>query len=265
MNSDPSESVKGLLSLDGRKAVVTGSGGGIGSAIASGFAEFGVDVALVDLNVEGIEAVRRELLRRFRVDVLAVPADVCKLEQVEATVSMILNHFGRTDILVNCHGIGQWSAAEEMDENDWNMMIDVNLKGVFLMCQAVGRHMIERRYGKIINVASMSGTIVNKPQPQAHYNASKAGVIMLTKSLAAEWAKYNINVNSVSPGYTLTPLVENLLKSNPEYADYWKPLIPLGRFAKPVDIVGSVIFLSSEAASYITGHDLVVDGGYTVW
>jgi len=125
--------------------------------------------------------------------------------------------------------------------------------------------MIERRYGKIINIASMSGSIVNKPQPQAHYNASKAGVIMLTKSLAAEWAKYNINVNSVSPGYTLTPLVDNLLKTQPEYADYWKPLIPMGKFAEPKDIVGAVVFLASEAASYVTGHDLVVDGGYTVW
>jgi len=265
MNPDHSESLKSLFILEGRKAIVTGSGGGIGSAIVSGFAEFGVNVALVDHNAESIEALKDELLRRFQVEVLAVPADVCNLEQVEAAVDTILSSFGRIDMLVNCHGIGQWSDSEEMDEKDWNMMIDVNLKGVFLMCQVVGRHMIERRYGKIINVASMSGTIVNKPQPQAHYNASKAGVIMLTKSLASEWAKYNINVNSVSPGYTLTPLVENLLKSNPEYADYWKPLIPLGRFAKPVDMVGSVIFLASDAASYITGHNLIVDGGYTVW
>jgi len=166
---------------------------------------------------------------------------------------------------VNCHGIGQWFPAEEMNEKDWDKMINVNLKGVFLMCQIVGRHMIKRKYGKIINIASMSGKIVNKPQPQAHYNASKAAVIMLTKSLAAEWAEYGINVNSVSPGYTLTPLVDNLLKTKPEYADYWKPLIPMGRFARPIDIVGAVIFLASEAANYITGHDLVVDGGYTIW
>ncbi|RLE97264.1 MAG: short-chain dehydrogenase, partial [Thermoprotei archaeon] len=117
----------------------------------------------------------------------------------------------------------------------------------------------------IINIASMSGSIVNRPQPQAHYNASKAAVIMLTKSLAAEWAKYGINVNSVSPGYTLTPLVENLVKTRPEYADLWKTLIPMGRFAKPMDIVGAVVFLATDAARYITGHDLVVDGGYTVW
>jgi len=152
-----------------------------------------------------------------------------------------------------------------MSEKDWDRMINVNFKGVFLMCQAVGRYMIRRRYGKIINIASMSGRIVNKPQPQVHYNVSKAGVIMLTKSLAAEWAKYNVNVNSVSPGYTLTPLVRDLLKNQPEYAEYWKNLTPLGRFAEPADIVGAVIFLASEAANYITGHDLVVDGGYSIW
>ena len=259
------ESVKELFSLKGKKAIVTGAGGGIGSAIASGFAEFGADVALVDINAESIEVLKEKLERAFPVKVLAVPADVCDIKQVESAVNKVIDAFGRIDILVNCHGIGQWCPAEEMSEEDWDKMIAVNLKGVFLMCQVVGRHMIKQRYGKIINIASMSGSIVNRPQPQAHYNASKAGVIMLTKSLAAEWAKYNINVNSISPGYTLTPLVENLLKNNPKYAEYWKSLIPLGRFARPIDIVGAVLFLASDAASYITGHDLVVDGGYTVW
>jgi len=265
MSLGASESIRDLFVLLGKKAVVTGGGGGIGSAIAFGFAEFGVDIALLDMNVESVEAVRNEVARKFPVKVLAVPVDVGNLEGVEAAVNRIVYDFSRVDILVNCHGVGQWASAEEMREDDWDKMVDVNLKGVFIMCQAVGRHMIKRNYGKIINVASMSGRIVNKPQPQAHYNASKAGVIMLTKSLAAEWAKYGINVNSISPGYTLTPLVENLLKSKPEYADYWKPLVPLGRFAQPRDIVSSAIFLASEAASYITGHDLVVDGGYTVW
>ncbi len=259
------ESVKELFSLKGRRALVTGGGGGIGSAIARGFAEFGADIALIDLDAESMERVKGELERRFPVSVLTILADLCDKEQVEAAVNRIIESFSHIDILVNCHGVGQWSPAEDMNQKDWDRMVDINLKGVFLVCQSVGRHMIERKYGKIINIASMSGTIVNKPQPQAHYNASKAGVIMLTKSLAAEWAKYNINVNSVSPGYTLTPLAENLLKSKPEYADHWKSLIPLGRFAKPIDIVGSVIFLASEASSYVTGHDLVVDGGYTVW
>ena len=251
--------------MKGKKAIITGAGGGIGSAIAYGFAEFGVDVALLDLKVEEIEGLKKFLEEKFSIKALAIPIDVCDHEQVEEAVNTIIKIFGQVDILVNCHGIGQWVSAEDMSEKDWDRMINVNLKGVFLMCQAVGRYMIRRRYGKIINIASMSGRIVNKPQPQVHYNVSKAGVIMLTKSLAAEWAKYNVNVNSVSPGYTLTPLVRDLLKNQPEYAEYWKNLTPLGRFAEPADIVGAVIFLASEAANYITGHDLVVDGGYSIW
>jgi len=265
LSSQDSISIQELFKLDGKKAIVTGSGGGIGSAIAKGLAEFNVDVALFDVNLESITRLKKELEETFSIKALAILVDVCDLEQVKRAVKRVCDEFGRIDILVNCHGIGQWSPAEEMSEEDWKRMLDINLTGVFLMCQTVGRLMIKQRYGKIINIASMSGSIVNKPQPQAHYNASKAGVIMLTKSLAAEWARYNINVNSVSPGYTLTPLVENLLKQKPQYADIWRPLIPMGRFANPRDIVGAVIFLASDAANYITGHDLAVDGGYTAW
>jgi len=259
------DSIKQLFNLNGKKAIITGSGGGIGGAIAEGLAEFGVDTALFDINLENITRLKREIEKKFSVRSLAIQVDVRVSEQIEAAVKRVVDEFRRIDILVNCHGIGQWSPAEEMSKEDWKRMLDVNLTGVFLMCQAVGKIMIGQRSGKIINIASMSGRIANKPQPQAHYNASKAGVIMLTKSLAAEWARYNVNVNSVSPGYTLTPLVENLLKEKPQYADLWRPLIPLGRFAEPKDIVGAVIFLSSDAASYVTGHDLVVDGGYTIW
>jgi len=265
LSHDVPGSTKEMLRLEGRRAVITGGSGGIGRAIAGGFAELGVDIALVDISAESLEPLKKELEERFLVNVLAVPVNVCDIEQVRFAVELTLEHFGHIDILVNCHGIGQWTSAEEMSESDWDNMIDANLKGVFLMCQAVGRHMIGRRYGKIINIASMSGSIVNKPQPQSHYNTSKAAVIMLTKSLAAEWAKYNINVNSVSPGYTVTPLVENLLKARPEYLDHWKQMTPKGRLAKPSDIVGAVAFLASDAADYITGHDLVVDGGYTIW
>jgi sorbose reductase len=257
--------VRELFLLDGKKAIVTGSGGGIGSAVAHGLAELGADVALLDIDTESIETVREMLKEKFRVKVLAMGVDVRDAGQVEEAVDKVVGDFGLVDILVNCHGIGEWSKAEGMGEEEWDRMLDVNLKGVFLMCQAVGRCMIERKCGRIVNIASMSGSIVNRPQPQSHYNASKAGVIMLTKSLAAEWAEHNINVNSVSPGYTLTPLVENLLEDQPEYAEYWKPLVPMGRFAEPRDIVGAVMFLVSDAASYVTGHDLAVDGGYTVW
>lgn len=259
------KSIKEMFMLNGRKAIVTGAGGGIGRAIAYALAELGADVALFDLDSEKIADLKEILEQRFPVKVLAMQVDVCKRDQVEEAVNLVLKNFGQIDILVNSHGIGQWVPFENMTDEDWNKMINVNLTGVFIMCQVVGQHMIRRGSGKIINIASMSGRIVNRPQPQAHYNASKAGVIMLTKSLAAEWAKYGVNVNCVSPGYTLTPLVENLLKRQPEYADQWRSLIPLGRFAEPADIVGAVIFLASGAADYITGHDLVVDGGYTLW
>lgn len=265
LSSGKFKSIREMFTLDGRKAIVTGAGGGIGGAIAHGLAEFGVDVALFDLDSEKIMGLKELIETKFPVKALAVQVDVCNRNQVERAVSMVLRNFGQIDILVNSHGIGQWTLFEDMTDEDWDKMISVNLTGVFIMCQVVGRHMISRGSGKIINIASMSGRIVNRPQPQAHYNTSKAGVIMLTKSLAAEWAKYGVNVNCISPGYTLTPLVENLLKSQPEYADQWRSLIPLGRFAEPADIVGAVIFLSSRAADYITGHDLVVDGGYTVW
>jgi len=260
-------SLKEAFSLEGKKAIITGGGGGIGSAIALGFAEFGVDIALVGRTLERLKKVRDEILKRFHVKCLTLPADVSRKDHVENVVQKTLNEFGHIDILVNAHGIGQWIPAEEMNEEDWDKMLDINLKGVFLMCQAVGRHMIERRYGKIINIASTSGNFVDRPQLQAHYNASKAGVIMLTKSLAVEWAKYGINVNSVSPGFTMTPMLKEFIKK-PEYAEYvktWEFLTPLGRLADPIEIVGAVIFLASDAASYITGHDLVVDGGYSIW
>jgi len=257
---------KSLFDLSGRTAVITGGGGGICGAVAIGLKEFGVSkIALIDISQERMRKVADTMLRRFDYEPLLLKVDVTDKEQVDKAVSKIIQEFNVIDILVNCHGIAHWSEAENMREEDWDKMISINLKGVFLMCQAVGRHMIKRRRGKIINIASMSGIIANRPQPQSHYNAAKAGVIMLTKSLASEWSRYNINVNCISPGYVLTPLVEEFLKSSPEYGDFWKTLIPLQRFAKPEEIVGAVIFLASDASSYVTGHNLVIDGGYTIW
>ncbi|MEM4246544.1 MAG: glucose 1-dehydrogenase [Candidatus Bathyarchaeia archaeon] len=257
-------SIRGIFSLEGKKSIVTGGGSGIGAAVAYGLAEYGSDVAVIGRNSERLEDTKNQIEKIPRAS-LAIQADVSRYDEVTRAVDTILSQFGRVDILVNSHGIGQWVDAEDITEKDWDTMIGINLKGVFLMSQAVGRSMIKNRYGKIINVSSVSGRIVNRPQTQAHYNTAKAGVNMLTKCLAFEWAKYNINVNSISPGFTLTPLVNNLLKNKPEYISQWKSLVPLGRFAEPYDMVGAVIFLASDASSYVTGHDLVVDGGYTIW
>ncbi len=259
-------SIRKLFDLSGKKAVVTGGGGGIGLAIALGFKEYGVsEVALIEPFEEKLKEASDVFEEKCGYEPLTVVADVSKRDQVERAVERIIREFGSIDILVNSHGIFQWMEAEKMSEEDWDRMININFKGVFLMCQAVGRHMISRRRGKIINIASMSGVIVNKPQPQSHYNSSKAGVIMLTKSLAAEWSKYNINVNCISPGYTMTPPVEKFLSEHREYEKLWIELIPLRRFAKPIDIVGAAVFLASNASDYVTGQNIVVDGGYTIW
>lgn len=195
---------------------------------------------------------------------LIIVADVSKRTDVERAVGEIVEEFGSIDTLVNYHGVFQWMWAERMSEEDWDRVINVNLKGVFLMCQAIGRHMIPQRRGKMINIASMSGIIVDKPQPPCHYNSSKAAVIMLTKSLAAEWAKYGVCVNCISPGCTLTPPIEKFLTTQPDYGKIWLELTPLERFAKPLDIVGATIFLTSNASDYVTGQNIIVDGGYTI-
>jgi NAD(P)-dependent dehydrogenase (short-subunit alcohol dehydrogenase family) len=154
-----------------------------------------------------------------------------------------------------------------MSEAEWRRVIDLNLTGVFLCAQAEGRVMLEAGYGKIINTASMSGSIVNTPQNQAAYNASKAGVMHLSRSLAAEWAPRGVRVNSISPGYTRTQLVDDLVAS-PEggrNVPQWMALTPMGRMAEVIDLQGAIVYLAAEASDFMTGHDMVIDGGYCVW
>ncbi len=248
--------------LDGKTALVTGAGRGIGQGYAHALAEAGADVAIVDIDAEAAQRVAEEIRALGRRS-LAIVADVTRKADVQRMVDTIVQEWGKLDIGVNNAGIGGWANAEDMTEEEWDRVIDVNLKGVFLCAQAEARVMIPRRSGKIINTASMSGTIVNRPQNQVAYNASKAGVIHLTRSMAAEGARYVICVNSISPGYTYTPLVES-----PEVRDMiplWLKDIPMGRMAQVSDLQGAVVYLASEASDYVTGHDLVIDGGYTVW
>ncbi|RLE09814.1 short-chain dehydrogenase [Candidatus Aerophobetes bacterium] len=253
--------VKNLFDLTGEKAIVTGAAQGLGEQMAIALAEAGADVAVVDKNIEGARRVS-ESIKNLGVNSIFVKADVTKKDQVEEMVKTCMERFGRIDILVNNAGIVSNFPAEEMEKEEWDKVIEVNLTGVFLCAQAVGREMIKRRKGNIINISSMSGLIVNRPQPQVHYNASKAGVIMITKSLAAEWAKYNIRVNAIAPGYMRTPLVDKVF---PQYGGEWCSLVPMGRLGDPSEIKGPVLFLASKASSYVTGSVLVMDGGYTVW
>ncbi|MEI6157776.1 MAG: SDR family oxidoreductase, partial [Atribacterota bacterium] len=191
--------------------------------------------------------------------------DVTKKEMIDIMVRAVIDRFGKIDVLVTSAGIGQWVPAEDMPEDDWKRVIDVNLNGTFLCCQVVGREMIKKEKGSIITISSMSGLVANTPQTQSHYNASKGGVIMLVKSLASEWAPYHIRVNTIAPGYMETQLVTDLLKRLPEYAEAWSKLVPFKRFGQPEEIKGPCVFLASNASSYITGSVLVMDGGYTIW
>lgn len=252
--------------LDGRVAVITGGGQGIGRAYAHALGEAGAAIAVADISIGDAKTVVSELSSKG-IDALAIQADVTKADQVQKMVEAVLARWGLLTIGVNNAGIGQWAAAEEMSEADWDKMMDTNLKGVFLCAQAETRVMSKAGYGKIINTASISGTIVNTPQKQCCYNASKAAVIQLTRSLAAEWAPYGIRVNSISPGYTRTKLVEDLLQTpvGKEVLPKWMSLTPQNRMADVTDLQGLVVYLASGVSDYMTGSDIIIDGGYCTW
>jgi len=182
-------------------------------------------------------------------------------------VQAIVRRWERLTIAVNNAGIGKWEAAETVSEESWDRMVDINLKGVFLCAQAEANVMLASGYGKIINTASMSGHIVNTPQNQAVYNTTKAGVLHLTRSLAAEWAPRGVRVNSISPGYTRTQLVEDLLNTptGQKVLPTWMALTPMARMCEVTDLQGAVVYLASEASDFMTGSDMTIDGGYCAW
>jgi NAD(P)-dependent dehydrogenase (short-subunit alcohol dehydrogenase family) len=267
--SDKVLEVKPILDrfrLDGRVALVTGGGQGIGRAFAHALGEAGAAVAVVDISADHANAVSAELAAKG-VDAAAIVADVRQPDQVNAMVAAVLARWGRLTIGVNNAGIGLWADAEAMTIAEWDRVIALNLRGVFLCAQAEGRAMLAAGYGKIINTASMSGSIVNTPQNQVAYNASKAGVIQLTRSLAAEWARRGVRANSISPGYTRTLLVDNLLATpiGQSMMPTWLRMTPMGRMGEVTDLQGAVVYLASETSDFMTGHDLVIDGGYSVW
>jgi NAD(P)-dependent dehydrogenase (short-subunit alcohol dehydrogenase family) len=254
------------FSLDGCIALVTGGGQGIGRAFCHALGEAGAKVAVVDVEKRAAESVADELATKHA-ESIAVVADVTDESAVHTMIDRIVGHWGSITVGVNNAGIGDWLEAEKVTRTTWARVITLNLDAVFFCAQAEARAMFPAGYGKIINTASMSGHIVNTPQNQVTYNTSKAGVIHMTRSLAAEWASRGIRVNSISPGYTRTMLVENLI-ATPEGKSMmgkWLPMIPLKRMAEVSDLQGAVVYLASSASDYLTGHDLVIDGGYCLW
>ncbi|MDR3337281.1 MAG: SDR family oxidoreductase [Treponema sp.] len=250
------------LRLDNKKAFVTGGARGIGYNIAIALAEAGADVALVDLD----EGVAKESAEKIAAStgrrVIALKADAAQKADVDRMIDAILKEFGRIDAAFCNAGICKNIPAEEMTLEEWNQVVTINLTGVFLTAQAAGKVMIKQGGGSIINTASMSAHIVNVPQPQCSYNASKAGVVQLTKSLAVEWALKNVRVNSISPGYIGTDLILNAPALKP-LIEKWNAMAPLKRLGKPEELQAIAVYLAGDSSAFTTGSDFVIDGAFT--
>ena len=248
------------MRLRDKVTLITGGGRGLGRAIGLAFAREGADVVISDVDMPAAQKVAGEVKALSRRS-LAIKADVSGKKEVEVMINKVILEFGTIDILVNNAGVSLVVASEKLEEEEWDKAIDINLKGVFLCSQTVGKEMIERKAGKIINISSIAG-VVGLPERVA-YGSAKAGVIMLTKVLACEWARYNINVNAIAPGYIRTDMSEDLIKKGLYGAVAGRS--PMGKFGRPEDIANAAIFLASDESGYITGHTLVVDGGWSAY
>lgn len=251
------------FSLEGQVGVVTGGGQGLGKAFSLAFAEAGADMVVAEINPEtGLKTI--EEIQKLGRRSLWIETDVRKKTSVEAMVEKTVAEFDKLDFLMNNAGITLWQEAEDVPEEDWMNLMNINLNGLFYSCQAAARQMKKQGGGRIVNIASMSGLIVNRPQLQTSYNTSKAAVIHLTKSLAAEWAPHNIRVNSISPGYMDGPMAGPFFE-DPKYGPVWFDAIPMHRPGQPEELCPVAVLLASEASSYMTGSNVVIDGGFTVW
>ena len=252
------------MRLDGKSIYVTGGAQGLGKAMATGLAEAGADVAIVDINEEKAKATADEIAQATGQKVIAVKTDVTDPEEVEAMVNTVVDQLGGLDAAFNNAGMCLNVPAEEMSYEDWLKVVNLNLNSVFLCSTAGGRYILKQGHGSIVNTASMSAHIVNRPQPQCSYSATKNGVIQLSKSLAIEWAKRGVRVNTMSPGYMGT----DLTLSSPDLKPLiktWNDWAPLGRLGKPEELQGMAVYLASDTSSFSTGEDYLIDGAFTAW
>lgn len=251
-----------LFDLSGKTAIVTGGNQGIGFGIARGLGKAGVTVIIANRRVEeGRKAAASLTSEGFEAE--AIQTDVSSRSSVTALADKVISDHGHIDILVNNAGLIVRKPVEETSDDDWDYVMDTNLKGTFICCQVVGQHMIERKRGKIINISSM---IAQVTQPlRGIYAVSKAGISHLTRAFAAEWARYNVHVNAIGPGPTITPFNKKYLEEHPDDLQAMVSGIPLGRMGDPADYAGVAVLLASDASDFITGQTIVADGGLTLW
>lgn len=250
--------------LAGKTAVVSGGARGIGYAVAELSAASGADIAILDILDEVGEAAAETLGAKTGRKVRFFRADLADPDAVAAAAAAVEAEFGRVHVLFNCIGVNPNTDALDIPAAEWRKVMAVNVDGQFFVAQAFARQMARQGGGSIVAIGSNSGFIVDKPQPQAHYNASKAAVHQMVKSLAVELAPHNIRVNAVAPGYVMTEMTKRGLSTS-EWVKEWEEMTPMHRFAEPQEVAYAMLFLASDAASYVTGTILLVDGGYTCW
>ena len=249
--------------LAGQVAVITGGARGLGLSMAQALARWKTKIALLDV-LEDVKGSAETIQRELDVESLGVVADVTDDRSIAAAFAEVSRTLGSPNILINAAGITVWEDSIDVSKESWQRVIDINLTGTFLCCQALARTCkATEQSGVIVNVSSMSARVVNLPQHQTSYHASKAGVEMLTKALAVEWAPMGIRVNAIAPGYMLSEMTRQFTTANPDLAERWRNMIPAGRMGEPSDLEALVVFLCSDKSSYLLGQSIVIDGAYT--
>lgn len=253
-----------LYSLKGHNAIVTGGGQGLGKAMALALAQAGADIIIAARRIETALEAKKEI-EAEGVRCTVIKGDMRDEADIKNVVQQVMREYGRIDILFNNAGTWRGDNAENVTTEDWKEVIDVNLNGPFIVSREVGKVMLQQGKGSIVNIASMSGMIVNTPQNQCAYNASKGGLIMLTKSMATEWAMRGVRVNALCPGYIRTEMSEERYQRKDPAIERWFSMTPMGRSGRTEELMGIAVFLASDASSFVTGATYLVDGGYTAW